>query len=700
MPNAGTTAKRASKKKAAKPTPSLDELKDLAVTKTALHVRSSNTRKAYEGYFTRAQAFLASFFTEEAEAEVKWKGGSRKGISGDGEGEIEGETLRDDEEFRDAFTGVPTKSTPQAITMFLAYKCFEENSGRSTAEGIHAAFIAKYDSMDGDTYRGKWHFESSRGGWFGNPARSAVVEDIMKSIKHKDGAAGGEHHHSAAMSKQCMDKLYEWSIRACPFEKVDAVPEDLATRNLITAHLRFRAFASTGWTVWSRNAETIQLQYKHLRFNCGNRRGGSPGDPPFFTLSLELRKNWQKNLDRKDGDLRGHRYNIYPQPDTPSVDLYKHMLDWLDIYEMFLGRPLQPDDYIFPSLHVNGVIQSHRNITSDLAQKMITEMATAAGLTDAEHFTTHCFRRGGAQYRFMFAPIGQRWTLARIRWWGGWADGEHRDTLIKYLLDELHTYEQDHADALCPIPRDAQHSHAGEAVLTQPMCRDEARRMLDMHTVETIKAIQETTIGVLTTVASNPAQWLRIDHNSISISHPTNQFPQPALVSWGILPSASSMGLVPDRRGSLHNPIPNPHSASPPSFPTLPTSILDANRPAPAAARIIPNVPKGELGWRQVVKDWEEADPRRGLHVPLRDWPPEWYSRSERGTAASATVGTLRNHRKIIALEFIETYNRHEENFKAAYPSYVNGVTSLLHAIRAVHQANGKIQKRKRRTHA
>jgi hypothetical protein len=25
----------------------------------------------------------------------------------------------------------------------------------------------------------------------------------------------------------------------------------------------------------------------------------------------------------------------------------------------------------------------------------------------------------------MFAPVGQRWTLACIRWWGGWAKGEH-----------------------------------------------------------------------------------------------------------------------------------------------------------------------------------------------------------------------------------------------------------------------------------
>jgi hypothetical protein len=61
---------------------------------------------------------------------------------------------------------------------------------------------------------------------------------------------------------------------------------------------------------------------------------------------------------------------------------------------------------------------------------MISEMASAAGIPHADLFTTHCFRRGGAQYRFMFAPVGRRWTLARIRWWGGWALGEKVRTIF------------------------------------------------------------------------------------------------------------------------------------------------------------------------------------------------------------------------------------------------------------------------------
>lgn len=38
-------------------------------------------------------------------------------------------------------------------------------------------------------------------------------------------------------------------------------------------------------------------------------------------------------------------------------------------------------------------------------------------------FTTHCFRRGGAQYRFMWAK--RKWSLKAVKWWGGWSSNEN-----------------------------------------------------------------------------------------------------------------------------------------------------------------------------------------------------------------------------------------------------------------------------------
>ena len=64
-------------------------------------------------------------------------------------------------------------------------------------------------------------------------------------------------------------------------------------------------------------------------------------------------------------------------------------------------------------------------MSPDIARKQITTMSNEAGIHGAEFFTTHCFCRGGAQYCFMFAPIGKKWTLDWIRWCGGWEQGEH-----------------------------------------------------------------------------------------------------------------------------------------------------------------------------------------------------------------------------------------------------------------------------------
>jgi hypothetical protein len=37
-------------------------------------------------------------------------------------------------------------------------------------------------------------------------------------------------------------------------------------------------------------------------------------------------------------------------------------------------------------------------------------------------FSTHCTRRGSAQYRINYAPV--RWSFATLKWWYGWSGNE------------------------------------------------------------------------------------------------------------------------------------------------------------------------------------------------------------------------------------------------------------------------------------
>jgi hypothetical protein len=108
--------------------------------------------------------------------------------------------------------------------------------------------------------------------------------------------------------------------------------------------------------------------------------------------------------------------------------MFSHFNRWIDfLQDKLLRRKLQLDDYVFPHISSNGLVHIYKQINHDAVQKLITEFAVGAGLNG--RYTTHCFRRGGAQYRFMKAPIGQRWSLTIVRWWGGWAEGEQ----VSYL---------------------------------------------------------------------------------------------------------------------------------------------------------------------------------------------------------------------------------------------------------------------------
>ena len=146
---------------------------------------------------------------------------------------------------------------------------------------------------------------------------------------------------------------------------------------------------------------------------------------------------------------------------------------------------------MFPVMGINGVMQPRELLSHDTVQKWIHEATSGAAIWGS--FSTHCFQQGGAQYWFMFVLIGQYWPLARVYWWSGWAKQEHVgcfllpfqvllalsiinfcfsfpfqcDTLIRYLLDELHTYETDHSDTLVLVLHDTNNSLMGEAMLIQ-----------------------------------------------------------------------------------------------------------------------------------------------------------------------------------------------------------------------------------------
>lgn len=112
----------------------------------------------------------------------------------------------------------------------------------------------------GETYRGPYHFDPATGIVTGNPAHSAAAQDMMEVLKNNEGAEGSSRNHASAMTIEDMQKIMAWSHKQCPDELICLIYSQVQTEatldrdevNLAQKHLALRAFATTGFTIWTR----------------------------------------------------------------------------------------------------------------------------------------------------------------------------------------------------------------------------------------------------------------------------------------------------------------------------------------------------------------------------------------------------------------------------------------------------------------
>ena len=121
-------------------------------------------------------------------------------------------------------------------------------------------------------------------------------------------------------------------------------------------------------------------------------------------------------------------YEVHDQKSTHAIDMRFHVHELLRFLEgTLLKRPLTDEEYIFPTIAQNGMVHTYQPIDHNAFQDLLNNFTKNAGVT--AQYTTHSFRRGGAQYRFQHCTLDERWSLSRIRWWGGWAEGEQAGNL-------------------------------------------------------------------------------------------------------------------------------------------------------------------------------------------------------------------------------------------------------------------------------
>ncbi|KAF8516847.1 hypothetical protein BU17DRAFT_67293 [Hysterangium stoloniferum] len=542
------------------------------------------------------------------------------------------------EELRSAFEKTPNGASPAALTLFIATRCFTKSfNGKESKKGIaeqtHAAWKKFWDNSDPNgLYRGQWHWDPEKKIARGNPAHAPEVREIVNAVIARD-AALGEWQHSAAMSKEYMDR-----IMACATQS-DKAPID--------ASFCFQRLDTL-------DKDEYQWEYDECH--------------------LEQRKGWQHQMSR-EGDLESHKYEIHPQPEMPSVDMHFHMNIWMNFLKAFVyGRELEPNDFIFPSVTSTGTVQPEVPISHNTIQKWLDEFAEGANIElGTTRLMTHCFRRGGAQYRFMYAPISKRWSLTTIRWWGGWAQGEHINTLIRYLLDELYHYEDGHGDALHPIKSERSTSLLNESGSLQVPTVASMTQILKAGLDEFAQNFQATTCH------SHRCPSATCDGAAHHGERHTCSSTMPS--STGIQPAVSRSQWEVNGGSSSQSPD------EPDVFLRIPKII----KPRKDCLDVPP-------GWRQVVDHWLKGDPSVKNSPPLKDWNQKWIKGRYK-----KMYGQVYYQRKLVATEFLERkrgsnvnnmifspkFKGDEAAFRQAWPEAMEGFTALFNAIQRDRKAKG-----------
>ncbi|KAH7903318.1 hypothetical protein BJ138DRAFT_1107775 [Hygrophoropsis aurantiaca] len=312
----------------------------------------------------------------------------------------------------------------------------------------------------------------------------------------------------------------------------------------------------------------------------------------------------------------------------------------------------------------------------DAVQKMLAKVSREAGLS--ENHSSHCLRRGGTKYRFMEAPLGERWSLTIVRWWGGWAEREGVDTLIRYLLDDLTQYEKGHGDALCPVPRQANQSFNGDHILTNPTTGAESRelklsmdRKLDSLVVVVAEEVSATFSRALHQFSLPPSEPPSCGSSRTSAYFPASS--PPIIAATSSPPPLPTTALSSQSSHQSHSAPPLPvllgriqstsrQTASPQLAPAPPSPSLAAMQAErdprlngshakvlpPLAGVYITDLPKGSDGWCRAVQQWET--PSAGTsYISLKDWPVEWYT----GKVMKVKTASKQRLRQVIADEFV-----------------------------------------------
>ena len=290
---------------------------------------------------------------------------------------------------------------PLLVAGIVAFLQFASNNSTlrpGTLEGKRSA-ISKY-------YRDKGYsddcFLDADGRIVGNPTRHIAVKSFL------DGYESDFWSRNERKDERCEPLLLQDIQSMFSNIRKSIIP--------LFAKTYLQLFISLAVNGFMRINECITLKFADVSL-----KDDSDGIK-YLKVELRNRKN-----------QKYHMLPIYDRQDELEIQcvrLYKEYVDLL----FKAGVPMAPSDFLFPSINSKFQLNTKQSVDYNRIRSWIALQITEWSFLhpSGSFFATHSLRRGGCVHRLNFAKV--RWNLNDCKDWGGWADEEQPETLIKYCV--------------------------------------------------------------------------------------------------------------------------------------------------------------------------------------------------------------------------------------------------------------------------
>jgi hypothetical protein len=123
-----------------------------------------------------------------------------------------------------------------------------------TENGAHAELGT---CRDGSRYANQYSYDEGLDDVRGCPARAPAIKSLLTVVKKKSRAESTGRKHAAPMSIEELTQIIRWSESVCPPSQLTRPAQNAKEQFLVAKHALMRAFMTSGFTMWTRLAKSV-----------------------------------------------------------------------------------------------------------------------------------------------------------------------------------------------------------------------------------------------------------------------------------------------------------------------------------------------------------------------------------------------------------------------------------------------------------